>query len=136
MPAEPISLSTPATVLHPSPLLRNSSLLQRMLTKHESCSCKSLNDKTVLQRSWRIHNRALVDCAELVVVEVNENIPRCVGGLETQVSINQVDYIVEGDKPSHRRPSRERRQSRHGCRKLVVPEIPNDLYPIRNRRNA
>ncbi len=72
------------------------------------------------------HNRALVDCAELVVVEVNENMPRCVGGLETQVSINQVDYIVEGDNPPIAAlPKGTPTEVDMAVAKLVVPEIPN-----------
>jgi len=35
--------------------------------------------------------------AKKVVLEVNENIPRCLGGSKEAVHISEVDYIVEGD---------------------------------------
>jgi butyryl-CoA:acetate CoA-transferase len=34
-----------------------------------------------------------------VIVEVNENMPRCLGGTENNVHISDVDYIVEGSNP-------------------------------------
>jgi butyryl-CoA:acetate CoA-transferase len=38
---------------------------------------------------------AKVDAAELVIVEVNPNQPRCLGGAEESIHISRVDYIVE-----------------------------------------
>lgn len=37
--------------------------------------------------------------AEYVIVEVNQNMPYCVGGPEAGVHISEVDFIVEGDNP-------------------------------------
>lgn len=37
--------------------------------------------------------------AEHVIVEVNHNMPYCVGGLDSGVHISEVDFIVEGDNP-------------------------------------
>ena len=34
-----------------------------------------------------------------MIVEVNENMPRCLGGYEEAVHISEVDFIVEGDNP-------------------------------------
>ena len=45
------------------------------------------------------HLMAVCECADVVIVEVNENIPRCLGGFEEGIHISQVDYIVEGDNP-------------------------------------
>ena len=46
------------------------------------------------------HIRALCQRAETVIVEVNRNLPRCCGGLDNHISIDEVDWIVEGDHPA------------------------------------
>lgn len=40
--------------------------------------------------------RAILETAKTVVVEINEALPRCNGGFEECIHINEVDYIVEG----------------------------------------
>ncbi len=45
------------------------------------------------------HLRAIIDCADTIILEVNENMPRCLGGFEEGVHVSEVDYIVEGDNP-------------------------------------
>jgi butyryl-CoA:acetate CoA-transferase len=45
------------------------------------------------------HSKAICDRAKIVIVEVNENMPRCLGGYEEAVHISEVDFIVEGDNP-------------------------------------
>lgn len=45
------------------------------------------------------HCKAVCDQAKMVIVEVNENMPRCLGGFEEAIHISAVDYIVEGDNP-------------------------------------
>ena len=45
------------------------------------------------------HLAAACEMAKTVIVEVNENMPRCLGGFENSVHINDVDYIVEGENP-------------------------------------
>ena len=45
------------------------------------------------------HLMALIEKSEIVVVEVNENMPRCLGGFESEVHISKVDYIIEGSNP-------------------------------------
>ncbi len=45
------------------------------------------------------HSKAICDRARIVIVEVNQNMPRCLGGFEEAVHISQVDYIVEGESP-------------------------------------
>lgn len=42
------------------------------------------------------HYAALVETAKVVIVEVNEDMPKVHGGYEHTVHISQVDYIVEG----------------------------------------
>ncbi|MCG8473686.1 MAG: 4-hydroxybutyrate CoA-transferase [Desulfobacterales bacterium] len=41
--------------------------------------------------------RAIVERAKKVIVEVNENMPRCLGGAQESVHISEVDAIVESD---------------------------------------
>lgn len=41
------------------------------------------------------HNLASALAARVAVVEVNENLPRCLGGYEEVIHISQVDYIIE-----------------------------------------
>ncbi len=45
------------------------------------------------------HLAAACEMAKTVIVEVNENMPRCLGGFENSVHISDVDYIVEGENP-------------------------------------
>ncbi len=45
------------------------------------------------------HSKALCERAKKVIVEVNEKMPRCLGGYEEAVHISEVDYIVEGENP-------------------------------------
>lgn len=40
--------------------------------------------------------RAVCDRAKVVIVEVNQEQPRCLGGYEEAIHISEVDYIVEG----------------------------------------
>lgn len=45
------------------------------------------------------HLSACIEKAQVVIVEVNANMPRCLGGFGTDVHISQVDMIVEGSNP-------------------------------------
>ena len=45
------------------------------------------------------HLGAMCETAKHIIVEVNENMPRCLGGTECGIHISQVDAIVEGDNP-------------------------------------
>ncbi len=45
------------------------------------------------------HMMAACENSKIVVVEVNKNMPRCLGGIEADIHISQVDMIVEGDNP-------------------------------------
>lgn len=42
------------------------------------------------------HSKAVCDRAKIVIVEVNSNQPRCLGGYQEALHISEVDYIVEG----------------------------------------
>lgn len=72
------------------------------------------------------HMGAVLERAGTVIVEVNENMPRCLGGSEVGVHISQVDMIVEGDNP----PIAEMGSSGstevdEAVAKLIVDRIPN-----------
>jgi butyryl-CoA:acetate CoA-transferase len=45
------------------------------------------------------HLGAMCETAKHIIVEVNQNMPRCLGGTECGVHISDVTYIVEGDNP-------------------------------------
>lgn len=47
------------------------------------------------------HLKAVCECAKTVILEVNKNIPVCLGGFENCVHISDVDMIVEGGEPAH-----------------------------------
>lgn len=46
------------------------------------------------------HMAACCEKAEVIIVEVNKNMPRCLGGFEEAVHISDVSMIVEGDNPA------------------------------------
>ena len=45
------------------------------------------------------HSKALTQRAKVVIVEVNEKMPRCLGGYDEAIHISDVDFIVEGENP-------------------------------------
>lgn len=73
------------------------------------------------------HLAAMCETAEHVIVEVNENMPRCLGGFENGVHISDVTYIVEGNNA----PINEMggggaaTDVDKAVAKLIVEEIPN-----------
>ena len=73
------------------------------------------------------HMQAMLEQTQVVIVEVNENMPRCLGGFEDRIHISQVDMIVEGDNPPIHElgaggPATEVDQA---VAKLIVAEIPD-----------
>lgn len=42
-------------------------------------------------------SRAVCDRAELIIVEINNKMPRCLGGYHENIHVSEVDYIVEGE---------------------------------------
>ena len=40
---------------------------------------------------------AVTDASKIVICEVNESVPRCLGGLRETLHVSEVDYFVEGD---------------------------------------
>ncbi|MGI6031205.1 MAG: butyryl-CoA:acetate CoA-transferase [Eubacteriales bacterium] len=73
------------------------------------------------------HMAAVCERAEVIIVEVNQNMPRCLGGFEEGIHISQVDMIVEGSNPGlgilgGGGPATEVDQA---VARLIVEEIPN-----------
>ncbi len=73
------------------------------------------------------HMIAMCEQAEIIIVEVNKNMPRCLGGKEDAIHISQVDMIVEGSNPAINQlgaggPATEVDQA---VAKLIVNEIPD-----------
>ena len=72
------------------------------------------------------HLIEMINRAEEVIVEINPDMPRCLGGYHTDIHISQVTKIVEGAKgmacmPAGGKPSEEE----VALAKLVVPLIPD-----------
>lgn len=65
--------------------------------------------------------------AKTVIVEVNENMPRCLGGFQESVHVSQVDMIVEGSNPDIAQMGGAAAASDvdQAVAKLIVDEIPN-----------
>lgn len=45
------------------------------------------------------HLYAAIENSDIVIVEVNKNVPRGLGGFENYINIKDVDYIIEGSNP-------------------------------------
>ena len=72
------------------------------------------------------HLAAVCETGKKVIVEVNKNMPRCLGGFEEGVHITDVDMIVEGDNPPIRTMgSVAANEIDETVAKLIVEEIPN-----------
>ncbi len=72
------------------------------------------------------HMAAMCERAGVIIVEVNENMPYCLGGTETGVHISQVDMIVEGSgSPIAELPAAPASEVDEKVAKLIVEEIPN-----------
>ena len=73
------------------------------------------------------HLKAVCDVSDVIIVEVNKYMPRCLGGTECGVHISDVTYIVEGSNPPIGElgaggPATDIDKT---VAKLIVDEIPN-----------
>lgn len=73
------------------------------------------------------HLAAVVETSATVIVEVNENMPRCLGGTENGVHISDVDFIVEGSNPpiAEMGAGGPASEVDKAVAKLIVNEIPD-----------
>lgn len=72
------------------------------------------------------HLMALCEKAKKVIVEVNKNMPVCLGGFEEAVHIDMVDMIVEGDNPEiNTMGSIPATEIDEVVAKMIVAEIPD-----------
>ena len=73
------------------------------------------------------HMKAVCEVAKKVIVEVNKNIPVCLGGFDNCIHISDVDMIVEGENPvmDELGGGGEPSDVDMAVAKLVVPEIPD-----------
>lgn len=70
------------------------------------------------------HCKAICDRARTVIVEVNERMPRCLGGFEEAIHISQVDYIVVGDnQPLVQLPSIPSTEVDKAAARLIIEEM-------------
>ena len=73
------------------------------------------------------HLMAVCETAKHIIVEVNENMPRCFGGKEEGIHISKVDAIVEGNNPAigELGGGGAATDVDKAVAKLIVDEIPN-----------
>ena len=73
------------------------------------------------------HMAAVCERSKKIVVEVNKNMPVCLGGSEVGVHIDDVDIIVEGDSPAIAQMGGAGAPTEvdQAVAKLIVEQIPN-----------
>lgn len=73
------------------------------------------------------HLRAVCEVSDVIVVEVNQNMPRCLGGFHEGVHVSEVSMIVEGDNPpiGQLAGAGAPTEVDSAVAKLIVEEIPN-----------
>ena len=72
------------------------------------------------------HLIAAMEHAEVILVEVNENMPRCLGGRREGVHISQVDGVILGDNPPiAEMPSGPITEVDQAVARQIVAEIPD-----------
>lgn len=72
------------------------------------------------------HMKAVCDVAKVIIVEVNQNMPCCLGLKDESIHIDQVDMIVEGSNPPiAQMPAAPAGEVDQAVARLIVEEIPN-----------
>lgn len=72
------------------------------------------------------HMTAVCEQAEVIIVEVNCNMPRCLGGRENCIHISRVDMIVHGESsPISQLGSMPATEVDKAVARLIVEDIPN-----------
>lgn len=69
--------------------------------------------------------RGILEKADIVILEINENLPRILGGFDESIHLSEVDYIVEGPHgPLPDFPVPEPTEEDKKIADLIVPQIP------------
>ena len=73
------------------------------------------------------HTAAMCQVAKKVIVEVNQNMPRCLGGFQEGIHVSNVDMVVEGSNPpiAQMGGAAAATEVDEAVAKLIVEEIPN-----------
>lgn len=73
------------------------------------------------------HLMAACEGAKHIIVEVNKNMPRCLGGFESEIHISQVEAIVEGENPALGQlpPAGEATEIDKKVAEMIVAQIPD-----------
>ncbi|MBP3869921.1 MAG: butyryl-CoA:acetate CoA-transferase [Faecalicoccus sp.] len=72
------------------------------------------------------HMQDMCAKAKTIIVEVNENLPRCLGGWGEAIHISQVSLIVEGEnQPIYELPGAKATEVDEKVAELIVKEIPD-----------
>lgn len=73
------------------------------------------------------HLGAVCETAKKIIIEVNENMPVCLGGFENAIHISKVDMIVEGSNPpiGEMGAGGPATEVDKAVAKLIVDQIPN-----------
>ncbi len=70
--------------------------------------------------------KRILDKADLVILEVNERLPRIFGGFDEVIHIDEVDFVVEGEHPPLPQfPLAEPSPEEVAIANLLVPQIPS-----------
>jgi acyl-CoA hydrolase len=73
------------------------------------------------------HNRGIALNSRIAIVEVNQNMPRCLGGSDEFIHISEIDYIIEGsDQPIFTvPPAPEPNAAERQIANYIMEEIPD-----------
>ncbi len=70
--------------------------------------------------------KGILDKADIVILEINENLPRVYGGFDESIHISQVDCIVEGDHPDlPQLPAVPATEEDYRIAEFILPHIQN-----------
>ena len=69
------------------------------------------------------HARAICDKAKTIILEVNPNLPVCLGGKEEAVHISEADLVVEADWPIPELPSAQPSELDRKIAALIMDEL-------------
>lgn len=68
--------------------------------------------------------RSILENADIVILEINEHLPRIYGGFDENIHISEVDYVVEGEHPPLPQfPIAEPTDEDRAIAALIVPQI-------------